>query len=441
MEILITITYSVLFIFIIQKMKFFDIQGISKTVFVGIFLLKLAFGMQLWLVYTYYYTDRATADIFKYFDDSKVMFDALKTNPTHFFKMLTAIGNNTPEFNQYYNEMHFWSRKIDSNIYNDSHTIIRFNAFVRLFSTGAYGVHIVVMCFLSMIGLTAIYKTFVTHLQDKKIELLIAVFLLPSVLLWSSGVLKEGLIFFALGLLIYYSKKLFSLQSILICCLMTFLLAFSKFYVWIAIFPSILFLLWIKSTSIKNIFLKFITVLIVIGAVGVNIDKFTSFQNPFVTLSQKQVEFTQLANGELTDANENPIPVANSRIEINRLEPTFYSFVKNSPEALLNVFCRPFLWELKNKMMLIAGIESNLILLLIAFVLFFLKPFKEIQWQYVLFCLSFVMIQYLIIGETTCIIGAIVRYKSIALPFLFIALLFLVDKQKVILRFAFLKRN
>jgi len=439
-EILLTIAYSALFIFIINKMQFFHVDGISKRTFSLLFILKLFFGFSLWAIYTFYYTDRATADIYKYFDDSAVIYNTLKTNPIDYFKLLFGIGNNTPAFDRYYSEMNFWARKVDSNIYNDSHTIIRFNALVRLFSFGYYNVHTVVICFLSLIGLTAIYKTFVTHLQDKKRELLFAVFLLPSVLFWGSGVLKEGLIFFALGLLIYYSSKLVSLKAIVICILMALLLAFSKFYVWLAIFPSIVLLVWINKTNAKNIFLKFGTIIVFIGAIGLNIDSFTNIQNPLVTLSQKQYEFNLLANGHLTDANHNPIPVANSIIQTNKLEPTLYSFLVNSPQAFVNTFLRPFIWELKSPLMLLSGLETLLIILTLILSLCFIKTLKIIKWEYVLFCISFVLIQFLIIGETTPIIGAIARYKTTALPFLAIALLFIIDKEKMLKKMPFLKK-
>ncbi len=440
MEILLTLTYTAFFIFIIHKMKFFDVDGISKKTISLLFLLKLIFGFTLWAIYTFYYTDRATADIYKYFDDSKVIYSTLKTNPIDYFKLLFGIGNNTAAFDHYYSEMNYWARKVDSSIYNDSHTIIRFNAVVRLFSFGYYNVHTVVICFLSLIGLTAIYKTFVTHLQDKKRELLFAVFLLPSVLFWGSGVLKEGLIFFALGLLIYYSNKLFSIKAIVICLATALLLAFSKFYVWLAIFPSIALLIWTNKTSSKKVGYKFILILLFIGAAGLNIDSFTNIQNPLVTLSQKQYEFNLLASGQLTDANNKAIPVANSIIEINKLEPTVYSFLKNSPKALVNSFLRPYIWELKSPLMLLSGLETFLIIFILFFSLFFIKTIKEIKWEYVLFCLSFVFIQFLIIGETTPILGAIARYKTIALPFLVIALLFIIDKEKLLKKVPFLKK-
>lgn len=421
-------------------MDFFEAPGISKRTVSIFFLLKIVAGLALWAIYTFYYTERTTADIYKYFDDSKVIHDALKTNPSDYFKILLGIGNNTPDFDHYYAEMNYWARKVDSSIYNDSHTIIRFNALVRLFSFGYYNVHTVVICFLSLIGLTAIYKTFVTHLQDKKRELIFAVFFLPSVLFWGSGVLKEGLIFFAVGLLIYYANKLFSKKALFICIITALLLAFSKFYVWLAIFPGLILLIWINKTNAKRIFLKYTIIILTISTIGLNIDTFSSIQNPLVTLSQKQYEFDQLAYGKLTDSNNNPIPPANSIIPINKLEPTLISFIKNSPQALMNTFFRPYLWELRSPLMLLAGIETLMLILITILCISLLKPLNTIEWEYVLFCLSFVIIQFLIIGETTPILGAIARYKTIALPFLVIAFLFVLDKEKLIKKMPFLKK-
>lgn len=432
MEILLTLTYTLLFLFIIGRMKFFEVDGISRRAISAIFILKIIAGLALWAIYTFYYTDRSTADIYKYFDDSNVIFGALHSHPLDYFKMLSGIGNNTPAFDHYYSEMHYWARKIDSGIYNDSHTIIRFNALLRLFSFGYYNVHTVVICFLSLTGLTAIYKTFVPYLQDKKKELLFAVFLLPSVLFWGSGVLKEGLIFFALGLLIYYANRVFSLKAIIICLAATFLLAFSKFYVWLAIFPGIVFLIWLNKTSTEKLFIKFFAVILLIASIGLNIDSFTNIQNPLVTLSQKQYEFGELASGNLRDANNKPIPAAGSIIQIRKLEPTLGSFLSNAPAALKNTFLRPYITELKSPMMLLAGVETLLILFIILLYVIFMKAFREIRWEYVLFCLSFTIIQFLIIGETTPILGAVARYKTIALPFLLIAFLFIADKKKLV---------
>src|ERR1035437_7535639 len=215
-NIAVCIVYILVLGYFIKKNPFFKIKELTIKNIQLIFLLKVVFGFLLYFVYTYYYPDRSTADIFKYFDDSKVMFDAIFTNPSDYFRMLFGIGNNTPHFDQYYVKMYHWSREYDGNLYNDSHAIIRFNALMRLFSFGFYPVHSIVMCFLSLTGLVAIFKTFVgsmgsfptksgltmtenegrfdfaQHDKEKSILLTFAVFLVPSVLFWGSGVLKEG---------------------------------------------------------------------------------------------------------------------------------------------------------------------------------------------------------------------------------------------------------
>lgn len=440
MELLLLLAYASLFIFLIHKLSFFKVSGLSSRTLSLVFILKILFGLLLWLIYTYYYPNRATADIYKYFDDSKILFDALKTKPVHYFKMLSGIGNNTSEFDLYYSQMHYWARSNSLGTYNDGHTVIRFNAFIRLFSLGYYTVHTVFICFVSLIGFTAIYKAFVPFLENKKRELFFAVFLLPSVLFWGSGVLKEGLLFCTLGLFIYFSQRQWTWKNGLICLAAAVLMAVSKFYVWLAIFPGFLFLQLIKRTGEQKLFLKFSLVILCVALLASNIDRFTSFQNPFVTLAQKQIEFKALAEGNNQDANYQPIPAAGSRILIPELQPTLLSFLKNAPLALYTVFLRPFPWEIHSFMMALAALENLLIIVIILICLLYRQSFKQIQWEYVLFCLSFVINQFLIIGETTPVLGAIARYKVPALPFLLIAFLLMLDKKKWIEKWPVLRK-
>lgn len=432
MEILLILGYSSFFIFLIHRLSFFRTSGLSAPTLSFFFVLKLFFGFLLWAIYTFYYPNRATADIYKYFDDSEIIYNALKTKPLDYFKMLLGIGNDTQAFDVYYSKMHYWARKNSIGSYNDGHTVIRFNAFARLFSRGFYTVHTVFICFISFIGLTAIYKAFLPFFQNKKKELMLAIFLLPSVLLWGSGVLKEGLLFFTLGLFLYYFQQPFTRKTFFICFTTAVLTAASKFYVWLAILPGLLFLFFIRKTGPQKLLLKFMLILLAGSLITVTIDRYTTIQSPFVTLAQKQMEFNALANGQNQDANLKNIPAAGSRIDIPTLQPTLSSFLKNAPVALWNVFVRPYPTEMKSAMMLPVGLENGLIFLIIVICLIYRLPCTQIKWEYVLFCFSFVIIQFLIIGETTPVLGAIARYKVPALPFLVIAFLLLLDKEKLI---------
>ena len=70
--------------------------------------------------------------------------------------MLTGIGSDAPELKKYYDTMLNWYNT--DLVFNDSRTMIRINAFLRLFSMGTYFPHAVLMCFLAMTGLTGIFR-------------------------------------------------------------------------------------------------------------------------------------------------------------------------------------------------------------------------------------------------------------------------------------------
>src|SRR5205085_1236733 len=112
-----------------------------------VFVLKIIAGCSLGFIYTYYYKDRTTADTFKFFDDSKVMFDQLLEHPKDFFKMFTGIQGDSPTLVRYYNNMNAWNNK--DVLFNDNKTIIRLNVIFHLFSLGHYYVHVVFINFIS----------------------------------------------------------------------------------------------------------------------------------------------------------------------------------------------------------------------------------------------------------------------------------------------------
>lgn len=433
MEILLTIIYTVIFIFIIWKVPFFRIDGLNKKALPVVFVLKIAAGVVMSLVYTYYYTDRSTADIYKYFDDSKVMFNALFTRPLDYIQMLFGIDNDNAHFNTYYHQMNNWYRVYESNLYNDSHTMIRFNALLRLFSFGYYNVHTVFICFLSLAGLTGIYKFFMLHLSNKKNILFVAVFLLPSVLFWGSGVLKEGLLFFGLGMLIFYGNKIFtkgfSLLSLMWIIFALILLMFLKFYILASVLPLLIVYIWILKTKMRWVLVRYAGMILLCMIAALNFHYIFPEHNLLETLTNKQLDFIRLANA--TNSG--------STIEISKLQPTPWSFFIHSPEALYNTLFRPFVFESLSPLILLAGLENLLIIFMLIVCIIFSK-FKKETLNLFWFCLLFVLITYVLTGLITPVMGAIVRYKVPALPFLFVIFILILDQQKLLNRFPFLKK-
>ena len=75
LELICIFFYYVLLLLIIKKWSFFKNTGISFNTLCLLFSVKFLFGLGIYYVYTFYYTDRKTADIFKYFDDAQFLFE------------------------------------------------------------------------------------------------------------------------------------------------------------------------------------------------------------------------------------------------------------------------------------------------------------------------------------------------------------------------------
>jgi hypothetical protein len=420
-----------------------------------------------------------------------VMFSALREQPFDYLKMLFGIGNDTPYFEQYYDRMNHWYRPFSSSIANDTHTIIRFNAFVRLFSLGHYNVHSVVANFLGLIGLTGILHFLKQMAPSKEKWFFAGVFLMPGMMFWASGVLKEPILLFGLGLLLYGVMKLvvdgWSWNRLLLVLISLLLLTTVKSYVLAAI--SVTLSAWLLSRKLKSVkpALVFLGVFSV-GVVGLSvIHHVMPDRSLFTQMAQRQYEFYQLAEGGtyIKSAEGDSLYVAavdyeklefvndrkevvlsesvlavnwrdakkeeasemalstnenyevlldygktGSTIETPRLEASFLSVLKASPVALLNATFRPFPWNIRSPFMLLSGVENLIILLLLIFcvVRFRVEDLTHpVFWVAVTF--SFCIL--ILTGLVTPVVGAIVRYKVPALPFLVCALLALIDTTSI----------
>ncbi|CAN5123234.1 hypothetical protein BH09BAC5_BH09BAC5_26210 [soil metagenome] len=490
--------YTIIFFFIIRKVKFFHLEGLGKwtpSIFFGI---KLIAGVALWAIYTFYYTDRSASDIWKYFDDSKIMYDALHSHPSDFFKMLMGIGDNTPEIeSMYYHKMNFWYRLFDNNLLNDAHIVIRFNAFMRIFSGGNYLIHALFMCFLSFTGLICIYKIIFPSLREWRGLTGAIIFMLPSLLFWTSGVMKEGIMILGLGVLIYHSFKLVEDKKwwrIFLIIAGALLLLFSKFYVIVGVIPPLIAALLVHNNKSFS-FLKFTVVILFFAGFAFSLKWIAPEREPLRLLANKQNEFLKMSKGGITLINDSAeafvsfenrndvvnlndktcyikrgtnfyyrpylngfldtvfvnnnqdtsvysiqsdIPRAGSLMKADYLQPTIISFVKQIPRSLYYVLLRPLIWEAKNPMFILPALENLFMLLLILFA--FIFPKKISQPEIFGFCITFSILLMLVIGLTTPVLGALVRYRIVAQPFLLIAFVLLIDRDKLMKKFPFLTK-
>lgn len=476
---IVAVVYILLFSLLIFLFRKKQNSSISRWAYVGAFLVKIICGFFLTYIYTNYYPDRKTADIYKYYDDAKVIHSALEKHPTDYVKIITGIGNDNLHFDTtYYAKMNNWYKRYDFGTYNDNHTIIRFNALVMPITFDSFHAHTVLMCMISFIGLSALVFVFIQFFPTKKWLVFLSVFFIPSVLFWGSGVLKEGILLFSIGILLYSFYKIIILKQrnplvILGLLLSLLLLLINKNYLLICLVPPLFCMYLVQKFSIKKttlFFLIFHIVLLSGGFIGI---KILLHKDPLKTISHKQKDFINLAKGGVFLLNNSYIvriepeeknnlmgmpgdscklkqgvkhmrwsldsftdtifvasntdssvykmiwdlPKAGSLIQNEAINPDIASFIAFAPKALYNSMMQPSITKARSLIEKMAAIE-NILLVVFLVVCFVFSDFKNANLSALNMCLYAVLILFLIIGYTTPVAGAIVRYKMPLLPLL-----------------------
>jgi len=388
-------------------------------------MLKLLAGFSLGLLYTYYYTERYTADTFKYFDDGMVLYSVLKSDPVIFFKLFTGVGEFNNEMQVQLDRMNNWYDTFSP--FNDNRSMIRFNALLAPLTFGYYYAHVVFISFLSFTGLVSIVKTFGKYHQSNIKEFFLVFVILPSTLFWCSGLLKDSLAFFVLGTLIYSIdqfniKAAFDSLKFMKVLFLFLLLMITKFQIFLLLFPVLS--IWLFISKFRSFPIK--PTLIYSGLFFVCLIFFDLlFNNSGIVylLHAKQSAFFQLAIE--SDAG--------SFISIPRFERIINSLFAVIPHGMFTGIFRPYFLDSKNILMLISGLENTVILLL-AIYLLAQSDFKKIKTSPVaVFSIYFSISFFTLIGIMTPVLGALVRYKALALPFFVVFFIIIANENKSIL--------
>jgi hypothetical protein len=401
LEIFIFIAYLFACCFVISRVSFFRNSLIGSWSLILLFVLKIAAGIGYGLFYKLpkYY---ANADTWRFYRLSLDETSWLKKDPLSFIADLfthgySRTGNIFSGHDSYWNDL-------KSNI------PIKLLAICNLLTNNSYYTNIILFNLLHFVGLVALFRLLKQLYESNKLVLIASIFLLPSTLFWCSGIHKDGLLLSALGLLIYLFykgvKDGFSIKKIvaITCC---FVLIFSlRNYVALVLLPALLY--WWLAVKYTKHYRQIFLAIYVTGIV-------IFFLTPFISssanmpgyIASKQHEFQALEGG--------------SAVNVSSLTPTLEGFIEYFPAALDMAFLRPHPSEIKSFAFVPAIVENVLILILLLYSIYFFIRKKLPASVLFFLCFSFSLL--IIAGYTITFSGAIVRYRSLAMPFLVAPLL------------------
>ena len=399
-EIFLTAFYLLFFNLLIYRFRIFQFKNFKPFVTHVLFNLKFVVGIFIWFIYTFYYKDVQNNDVHKFYNDALILDSTANENPQAFFQLL--VGKEDETTLPFTSQMKNWERNFDEAPVNENKTIIRLNALLMFVSFKTYFVHILFMCFISLLGFILLVNSVFNLVEIKKSVLAIPVLFLPSVLFWTSGVMKEPVLILGLGLFIYGITNWGKRNSILALITGSMLILFTKFFVLACLLPAtIAYLLFRKNETPKFILLKYLIVNLVLLLLAFNLRYFV----PQINLQQ------MLINKQTHSVKEAEYFKAGSRIEIPELKDNAFNILKTSAVGIWNTITRPYIWETKNMMMLASAAENFFIIPFLLMCSAFRNRKHNTNLNLFLFLLTVSLAYFAIVGICTPVLGNLVRYK------------------------------
>lgn len=390
------------------------------------FLIKVAGGLAFALVYVYYYK---FGDTFLYHKGATVLSQTLIDNPSDYFRLLfSGHGNLPPDLSEF-------SQSISYSRTYEEWFMVKLLSPINLISFQSYLLSTLFMSLISFFGAWKLFLVFRDLLPDKARYAFWAVFLVPSVVFWGSGIMKDTITLFALNLLIYslyfsVFKKSFKPWLIIVVMGMSYLIILLKAYILLAFLPGILlgFYVLVKG-NIRNAAVRWVTgPLLFLAMILISYFGLGEITESSTKYSATNIEW------QVKGFHSWHTDVGGSSYSLGDIEYTPLGVTQKIPSALNVTFFRPYLWEARNPVVFIGAIESLVFLLLFLTILYKMgfKFIAEIKKQPILYgAFIYCLIFGFAVGFTSYNFGALARYKIPILSLFAFILIFLNHRASV----------
>lgn len=388
------------------------------------------FGGALFLggLYQFYY---GGGDTFGFFLQSKVIHSAVLENPAIGLKLLFTDGLQHEELLNYSSRIYWYGA-------NSEFFLVQVVGFFSLLTLSTYSSIALYFAFFSFLGSWFMFDVLQKTYKSIASKLAIGVLFIPSCIFWGSGVLKDTVTLSALGFLFWsvfqlVTNRKFSIKILTLLVVSGWIIFSVKIYVLICFIPAA-FIWWylqnislIKSGMVRIMIAPFLLLLIVgFGYYLVSTIASTSDKYNLASIAEWSY-ITAYDIGFFTGKD------AGSGYNIGSQDGTWENLIKLIPSAINVSLFRPYLWEVRNPLMLFSALESVVILSLtvrIILLLFRQKIRKRLNDPLVISFLVFSLTFAFAVGVSTYNFGSLSRYKIPMLPFYLSALIILLCSKK-----------
>lgn len=393
-------------------------------------IVKFIGGVSVVLIYLYYY---GGGDTIAYFDTASGLSRLSLINFKGYFSILR--GNLTQEnYWIYYSNIH------DTNYFSDpqSFFVVRITSLFSFVSFNSFICTSILVATFTYFGIWKLFRLIVELQPDNKARIALAVLFIPSVFFWGSGILKDSYtlsascLFIASGYCLFIFKRN-KLKNIIGLVFSSFLLISMKPYIFSAAFIGLLIMfihhrmLITKNLSVKYIIFPIGSAIMISAGIWIMFS-LAGLSNQAYGSVDSLVEKAILTQYDLKQEY-----YGGNRFDIGEIDPSFLGMMKKAPDAIAAGLFRPYIWESRNPVMMISGIENFAILILTLYcgflcIVVILKGGRKLlskalfEDSFIIFSITFSLIFAFSVGLTTANFGALVRYRIPLTPFYLSAL-------------------
>lgn len=397
---------GILFIF---KSSISNLDGLSRWWLLAVLLVKITMGAALYEFYLQA-EKRIDADIFKYYDDGCTL-ASMDWDKFNHLMINHGVGDEKLEKEIF--EINHWQSSQSQSTLQDNRFLIRVNALLALIGGYQYGFNALFFILLAFIGLVLLLKTLdLSGITIRPWHLLILA-LSPTIICWTSGIFKESIITFCIGLATYtwsnWSHKK-PLNILLLAASLRILSVLSPYLAAAAIPIGIV--TYGKKKNWKKSILATVVVCCTLFLITIS---YLGFDQMKKTVNNRIDDFVQLAT-----ENE-----AGSLIKLDRLE-SFSDLFTNSVKAINNVLLRPNILEVKNAFYIPFAIENIGLFFIFLWITSRCIRYQNLSETAILLAIIVIAI---IIGLSTPVLGATIRYRAPIVLILYSSLFYYSNPQ------------
>jgi len=405
-------------IFIISSILIGLLRKLSKTddriIFCTFTLLKITCGLLIGLLYWSYYGE--TGDTIYFFEQAQALFHYFQDNRISFSEWIgfAPLSLSAAEFSAQTEPRTFFFVRLMSLLYALTQgNYFTMSIYLSLFSA------LTTWAFAYELGKTSKCNKYVFY---------VALLFIPSVIFWSSGLLKESIMTFsmyALGFLILKwmrnpQKWLYAIPVFL----SIYLLWKVKYYVPITLLPLLILTLIFNRPTFLNR-LKLSSKLLLFGSFVILGGLSAAFLHP-VFSSGRFFELLRISHDVIAHHSEEAI------ICFQNSDSDLFFFTRNLPLSWFTGFFRPFIWESFSILSFFWAIEKTVFTLLTIAALAVLFKVKLSQpekwWSIAILIYSSVLASVITLASPN--FGTLIRYEVAYMPFLWLVVLMVLNKYK-----------